>query len=295
MNTGLQDTIVGKGDEMATNPDLNGKVALVTGASRGIGADIARVLAREGMTVIGAARTENEGDFRVPGALATTISSITEAGGKAVARRVDLSRDEEIHELWEWAVGEFGQIHAVVNNAGILAPGTIENMNWRHFGLVFQINVAAPALLSRLAAPHMRANGGGAIINITSGASRGPGPGPYEHASRGGTPYGYSKAALERLTQGMAAELCEDNISVNCTMPAHQVWVGGTIYAQQQSNPDFDNIDLTGKRKDGTIMGDACAAILRADYAIYTGRVTNDEDTLRELTGATSFEKYPVY
>ena len=280
---------------MAATPDLNGKVALVTGASRGIGLDIARVLAREGMTVIGAARTENEGDSRIPGGLNTTIESIGEAGGKAVARRVDLSRDEEINELWKWCVSEFGHIDAVVNNAGILAPGTIEAMNWRHFGLVFQINVAAPALLSRLAVPHMRLLGGGSIINITSGASRGPGPGPYKQASRGGTPYGYSKAALERLTQGMAAELCEDNISVNATMPSHQIWVGGTVYVNQVNNPDFENIDLTGKRKDATIMGDACAAMIRADHTVFTGRVQNDESVLGELLGLKSFEQYPVY
>ena len=281
---------------MAGNPDLNGKVALVTGASRGIGADIARVLAREGMAVLCAARTENEGDLRIPGALSTTIASITAAGGKAIAHRCDLSKEDEIRELWEFAVRELGHVDAVVNNAGILAPGTIENMNWRHFNLVFQVNVAAPALLSRLAAPHMRELGGGAIINVSSGASRGPGPGPYKQAARGGTPYGYSKAALERLTQGIAAELCEDNISVNAIMPAHQIWVGGTVYVQQQQNPDFEHIDLTGKRKDGTIMGDACAAIIRADHAEFTGRVLTDEATLTALTGMTSFEqRYPVY
>lgn len=280
---------------MATNPDLNGRVALVTGASRGIGADIARVLAREGMTVVCAARTEHEGDSRIPGGLSTTVDAINEAGGTAVAHRVDLAREDDIHALWEFCTSEFGHVDAVVNNAGILAPGTIESMNWRHFGLVFQINVAAPALLSRLAAPHMRGIGGGAIINVSSGASRGPGPGPYKQASRGGTPYGYSKAALERLTQGMAAELCEDNISVNAIMPAHQIWVGGTVYVQQQNNPDFANIDLTGKRKDGTIMGDACAAIIRADHADFTGRVLTDEATLTALTGVTSFERYPSY
>ncbi len=280
---------------MAGDQNLNGKVVLVTGASRGIGLDIARVLAREGMTVVCAARTENEGDSRIPGGLSTTVDAINESGGKAVAHRVDLARDEDIHELWEYCVNEFGHVDALVNNAGILAPGTIESMNWRHFGLVFQINVAAPALLSRLAAPHMRSIGGGAIINVSSGASRGPGPGPYKQASKGGTPYGYSKAALERLTQGMAAELCEDNISVNVIMPAHQIWVGGTVYVNQVNNPDFDKIDLTGKRKDGAIMGDACAAIIRADHADYTGRIANDEQTLTALLGTTSFEQYPVY
>ena len=280
---------------MPENPDLTGKVAIVTGASRGIGADIARVLAREGMNVICAARTENEGDSKIPGALTATVDSINELGGAAVAHRADLSKDDEIHELWEWSVGEFGHIDVVINNAGILAPGTIENMNWRHFGLVFQINVAAPALLSRLAAPHMRELGSGAIVNVSSGASRGPGVGPYQQASRGGTPYGYSKAALERLSQGMAAELCEDNISVNVIMPAHQIWVGGTIYAQQMSNPDFEHIDLSGKRKDGTIMGDACAALIRADHQQVTGNILNDEQTLTKLLGITNFDKYPSY
>src|SRR6185369_3988756 len=133
------------------------------------------VLAREGMTVIAAARTENEGESRIPGTLTDTVASIKESGGQAVARRLDLSKEDQITEFWEWATGEFGHIDALINNAGILAPGTIENMNWRHFGLVFQINVAAPALLSRLAAPHMRGLGGGAIVNVSSGASRGPG------------------------------------------------------------------------------------------------------------------------
>ena len=280
---------------MAGNPDLSGKVAIVTGASRGIGADIAKVLAREGMTVVAAARTLEEGDFRVPGALNTTIGEIKAAGGNAVAVRCDLAREEDMQSLWEFAVREFSHVDVLINNAAILVPGTIESMSWRHFNLSFQINVASPAFLSRLAIPHMRGLGGGAIINISSGASRGPGAGPYAAAIKGGTPYGLSKSALERMTQGMAAELCEDNISVNALMPSRQIWVGGTVYVAQTQRPDFESIDLTGKRKDGTIMGDACAAILRADHASYTGRVLNDEAWLTELTGATTFTQYASY
>ena len=280
---------------MATNPDLNGKVAVVTGASRGIGADIAKVLAREGMTVVAAARTLDEGDFRVPGALNTTIEEIKAAGGNAVAFRCDLAREEDMQNLWDYAVSEFKHVDVLINNAAILVPGTIESMSWRHFDLSFMINVASPAFLSRLAATHMRGLGGGAIVNISSGASRGPGEGPYKAAIRGGTPYGLSKSALERMTQGMAAELCEDNISVNALMPSHQIWVGGTVYVQQTQNPDFANVDLTGKRKDGTIMGDACAAIVRADRQVITGRIMNDEAWLTELTGLTDFAQYASY
>ena len=141
---------------MATNPDLTGKVAIVTGASRGIGADVARVLAREGMSVICAARTENEGESRIPGSLADTVASINATGGKAVAHRVDMSKEEDVQALWDWSVAEFGHVDAIINNAGISPNGTIEKMSWRHFHMAFQINVASPALLSRLAAPHMR-------------------------------------------------------------------------------------------------------------------------------------------
>lgn len=280
---------------MATNPDLTGKVAIVTGGSRGIGADVARVMAREGMAVVCAARTENEGDFRVPGSLAETIASITEAGGQAVPFRCDVAREEDLQALWDFSVGEFGHVDAIVNNAGISPPGTIEEMNWKHFQLAYQINVMAPAFLSRLAAPHMREIGGGAIVNISSGASRGPGPGPYEPAKIHRTVYGWTKIALERITQGMAWELCEDNISVNALMPSRQIWVGGTVYVAQQRDPNFEDLDLTGKRKDGTIMGDAAAAMIRADHAVYTGRVVNDETALTELTGATSFDRYATY
>jgi NAD(P)-dependent dehydrogenase (short-subunit alcohol dehydrogenase family) len=279
---------------MATNPDLNGKIALITGASRGIGADIARVFAREGMTVLLAARTENEGEFRVPGSLAETVASITESGGDATAHRCDLGDEDDVTALWEWAVAEAGHIDVVINNAGISPPGTIENMNWKHFHLGFQINVASPGLLSRLAAPHMRDLGGGAIVNVTSGASRGPGVGPYKEKSVRGTVYGLTKSALERMTQGMANELCEDNISVNAIKPGKQIWVGGTIYVASQ-RPGFEQLDLTGKRKDGTIMGDAAAAIIRADHAQFTGNVLSDEETLTALTGITNFDHYATY
>lgn len=278
-----------------TTGSLQGKVAIVTGASRGIGADIAAVFAKAGMKVVAAARTVNEGDFRVPGSLSTTVEAINASGGQAIAVKCDLSREDEIEALWQAALDAYGAVDVVVNNAGILVPGTIEKMSWRHFQLNFTVNVAAPAYLSRLAIPHMRERGGGAIINISSGASRGPGAGPYKAAINNGTPYGLSKAALERMTQGMAAELCEDNISVNTLSPSTQIWVGGTVYVAQTQRPDFDKIDLTGKRKDGVIMGDACLAIAAADHRVITGRLFNDESALREVAGVTDFSKYPVY
>ena len=127
-----------------TTGSLQGKVAIVTGASRGIGADIASVFAKAGMKVVAAARTVNEGDFRVPGSLATTVDAINAAGGEAIAVKCDLSREDEIEALWQAALNAYGAVDVVVNNAGILVPGTIEKMSWRHFQLNFTVNVQRP-------------------------------------------------------------------------------------------------------------------------------------------------------
>ncbi len=274
--------------------DLNGMVAIVTGASRGIGADIARVLARKGMTIVCAARTEEPGTYKIPGSLHETIDSILAEGGRAIARRCDMSKEEDVRALWDWASAEFPRIHAVINNAAINIPGTIAGMQWKHFLLNMAINVTNPILLAKLAAPHMAATGGGAIINVSSSASDGPGEGPYDTVSVGGTPYGLTKAALERFSQGMAEEVWADNVSVNTIMPSEQIYVGGTIYVAE-NNPGMAVADLTGKRKDGTIMADACVALLEADWRTVTGIVANDEAVLTRLTGKTDFSSYATF
>jgi NAD(P)-dependent dehydrogenase (short-subunit alcohol dehydrogenase family) len=273
---------------------LEGQVAIVTGASRGIGADIARVLAREGMTVVAAARTMDDGEFHIPGTLRQTVKNITASGGKAVPYRCDLAKEDQVQGLWEFALKECSRVDAVVNNAAIAVPGLITTMSMTHLRLTLQINLVAPILLSKLAALSMAEGGGGAIVNISSGAYRGPGEGPYQTVSVGGTPYGLSKSALQRFTQGMAAEVWDKDISVNCISPGKQIYVGGTVYVTE-TNPAYAVRDLTGKRKDGTIMGDACAALFRADRRIHTGIVSTDENVLTRLTGMTNFEVYPTY
>src|SRR5690606_19100009 len=162
------------------------------------------------------------------------------------------------------------------------------------FLLNMAINVTSPILLARLAAPHMAEKGGGAIVNVSSTASDGPGEGPYAEVEVGGTPYGLTKAALERFSQGMAAEVWADNVSVNTILPSRQIYVGGTIYVAE-NNPGMAVADLTGNRKDGTIMADACVALIRADWRTVTGIVDTDEGVLARLTGATDFSGYATY
>ena len=271
-----------------------GKVAIVTGGSRGIGADIARVLARAGARVVVAARTEHVGDFHIPGSVDETVADIVDAGGVAAGVRCDLTREPDLDRLVRETEERFGPVDILVNNAAVAVPGTIADMNPRHMELSWRLNVWAPFLLCRAVIPSMRERGDGAIINISSGASRGPGAGPYARPGQGGTPYGMTKAALERFTQGLAAELSESGISVNVLHPAKQIFVGGTVYVTQ-TDPAFAVSDLAGKRKDGTILGDACLAVIEADHRSVTGRIYTDEQALTELRGVTDFGGYATF
>jgi NAD(P)-dependent dehydrogenase (short-subunit alcohol dehydrogenase family) len=272
----------------------SGKVAIVTGASRGIGADIARVLAREGARVVVTARTLHEGDFHIPGSIDETVESIRRDGGTAYGIACDLARDDEIERLVRETEQQVGPVDILVNNAAVAVPGTIMQMRPRHLELSWRLNVWAPVMLCRLVIPAMQERGEGAIVNITSGASRGPGAGPYAKAGVGGTQYGMTKAALERFSQGLASELSGSGISVNVLHPARQVYAGGTVYVTQH-DPAFKVSDLTGRRKDGTIMGDATVAFILGDPNTVTGRIYTDEETLRTLTGMQDFSSYPTY
>lgn len=198
---------------------LDGKVAIVTGASRGIGEYIALHLARAGAAVVVAARTEQVTDKRLPGTIHTVAEQIIAEGGRALAVRLDVRDPDSISACVQRTVEEFGRIDIVVNNAAILVPGTLEAVQPRHIDLIWQIDLRGPLLLMRDALPHLKAAGGGHIINISSVAAVFPGPGPYSSPRGGGQFYGMVKAGLERYSQGLAMEVQADNISVNVLSP----------------------------------------------------------------------------
>ena len=274
--------------------NTTGKVAVVTGASRGIGHDVAVVLAEAGMRVVVAARTMAEGDFHIPGSLEATVADVAAVGGQALPVRGDVAVEADRVALVRTAQDAFGRIDLLVNNAGIAPPGRIEDMKPRHFELAWRINVEAPFSLARLVLPIFRAQDGGTIINISSGASRGPGAGPYTTAIQGGTVYGLTKAALERFTQGLAAELAGSPISVTALSPATMIYVGGTVFVTS-TDPAFSVSDLAGRRKDGRIMGDACLAIAESDPHLSSGHLYTDESALTELKGVFDFSPYATY
>ncbi len=268
---------------------LDGKVAIITGSSRGIGKDMALIFANEGAKVVISARTEHEGDFRIPGSIDKTMNMIREAGGAAIGVRCDVANEEEVAELARRANAEFGRIDILVNNAAILVPGAIEAMQPRHFDLLYRVNIKGPFNCCKAVIPYMKAQGAGHIINISSTVSIGPGPGPYTTGDTGGTAYGAGKAYIERFSQGLAAELYQFGIAVNILSPQGMIYTEGQRWFFEQTGAP----PPVGARVNGNMMGDAAAIICSRDPKAYTGHLLHDEEVLREA-GVRDMSKYPI-
>jgi len=288
-----------------TERRLEGRVAIVTGASRGIGEAVARLFAREGAAVAVAARTEQVFDERLPGTIHDTVDAIEADGGRAVAIRADLADLADIDRLVDEARAALGPIDLLVNNAALTVPGRPPSSDGatrpppptapkapparttttrpgsflgfplKGYRLHFQIGLFASYRLMQLVLPDMIELGRGGIVNISSLAAFVPGPGPYEHP--GGPTvlaYGGNKAAMHHLTQAVAFEVAPHGIAVNALLPSEPVLTPGNRIAY--SGDDFASVD------------DFAAATLEvalADPKVMTGQILWSEDVLHPELG----------
>ncbi|MSP21934.1 MAG: SDR family NAD(P)-dependent oxidoreductase [Dehalococcoidia bacterium] len=246
---------------------LEGHVALVTGASRGVGEYIAKHLAKAGARVVVAARTEEVQDKRLPGTIHSVVQEIKDAGGDAFAVRMDVRDNDSIKAGIEAAVAHYGKLTILVNNAAILVPGDIKTVQDRHVELMWGIDLRGPVMACKYAVPHMIAAGGGHIINISSGVAEFPGPGPYTEKRGGGLFYGMVKAGLERFSQGLAMDLQDDKIAVNVLTLNKRIKTPGNVWAQ--NDPQNPNLDFEPSDE----MGEAAVAICEHEPPTYTGNI----------------------
>ena len=259
---------------------LDGKVVVVTGASRGIGAEIARLFAAKGGRVICAARTLREGEHQLAGSLETTVGAIREAGGEARAVTVNIAEPAECERLIRVAGESYGPVDVLVNNAALTYYLPVKDFPLSKWLRSWAVNFHAPFVLSQLALAAMIPRRSGAIVNISSGAAIGPGRGPYRDATvgaRGGTCYGAEKAALERFTQGLASEVYQYGISVTCVSPSQIVPTPGTVYHRLVKSID----DPRGESPD--LMAKAALLLATEPLDRVTGRVTYSQQILKEF------------
>ncbi|HJO83631.1 MAG TPA: SDR family NAD(P)-dependent oxidoreductase [SAR202 cluster bacterium] len=258
---------------------LDGKVCVITGASRGIGAEIAVEFAKEGGKIVAAARTLHEGDHILEGSLDYTVAQIKEAGGEATASAVNISEHDDCERLIAEAHAAYGQIDVLVNNAALTYFIPVKDYPPRRWMRSWAVNFHAPFLLSQMVLPEMIERESGSIVNISSGAAIGPGRGPYPDAPAGGggTCYGAEKAALERFTQGLAQEVYQFGISVTCVSPSQVVPTPGTVFHNLVTGMD----DPRGE--DPNLMAKSSLLLATEPLDKVTGRVTYSQEILKEF------------
>src|SRR5262245_7086547 len=244
--------------------DLRGAVALVTGASRGVGRAIALGLADAGADVACAARATDVSPLKLPGTIDETVRGIEQRRRRGLAIPTDLSKPDQVEAMVARTIATFGRLDVLVNNAAITFPGDLE-LPMKRWDLVLEVNLRAPLLAMKAALSGMIARRRGAILNISSAAAVSAIPGLLA--------YGVSKAALERLTAGAAEDLRGHGVAVNCFRIDVPLASEGFVY----NAPELDQSDW-----EPTEVGAEGALWVLAQRPEFTGHIKSITDLRRE-------------
>lgn len=257
-------------------PEMSGKTAFITGASRGIGKAIALRLAREGCNITIAAKTV-EPHPKLAGTIFTAAKKIEEAGGVCLPLKVDVRSEEDVAMAMDATVKRFGGIDILVNNAGVIHLAATVDTTMKKFDLLQSVNTRGAFVVSKYAIPHLQRAPNAHILNIGPPLTLKP---DFFATSPG---YTLAKYGMSMCVLGMAEELRSRGVAVNALWPKSIIWTaaanlhGGPEFRKQCRKPD--------------IMADAAFRIFQKDAKVFSGHFLIDEEFLRD-EGETDFEKY---
>ncbi|MEN5314843.1 NAD(P)-dependent oxidoreductase [Pseudomonas koreensis] len=255
---------------------LQGKTLFITGASRGIGREIALRAAKDGANIVIAAKSA-EPHAKLPGTIHSVAAEVEAAGGQALALQLDVRDDDAVRQALAQANEHFGGIDALVNNAGAIKLTGVQHIELKRFDLMHQINTRAVLLCSQAALPYLKKSAGH-ILNLSP---------PLNLASKWFaqfSPYTVTKYGMSMLTVGMSEEFASYGISVNSLWPQ-------TMIATAAIEFQLGNRESFKQARTPAIMADAAHVILRSRQRQITGRLLIDEEILRE-SGVTEFDHY---
>ena len=238
------------------------RVAFITGASRGIGKQLAQDFAIAGYDIAAVARSTADTPTKLPGTVNETAQLVEEAGQQCLPIGANLAKVDDLDRAVAETYDRFGRIDVLINNAAIAPPGKALESGRNLWSLAVEINVNAPFYLTHAIAPRMAEADGGAVINIGSGASVSP---DFGRAS-----YTTTKRALEAMSESLASDLKGTGVSVNCLRLELSVWSEGYAFTlgEQARQMDFE---------DPIIMSDACLWMV-AQGPEWTGRIVTIAD-----------------
>lgn len=255
---------------------LNGKTLFITGASRGIGREIALRAARDGANIVIAAKSATA-HAKLPGTIHSVAAEVVAAGGQALALQLDVRDEEAVKVAMARAAEHFGGIDALINNAGAIKLMGVEHLPPKRFDLMFQINSRAVMVCSQAALPYLKKTKGH-ILSLSPPINLDP----KWFANYG--PYTTTKYGMSMLTLGMHEEFKKYAISVNSLWPK-------TVIATAAIEFEAGGMAVMKAARLPAIMADAAYAILSSTERSISGRLLIDEELLREQ-GQSDFEHY---
>lgn len=246
---------------------LEGRTAIITGASRGIGRAMALTLAGRGVNVVVAAKSDQP-VAHLPGTIHTVADEVRATGAQALAVKVDVRHEEEIVDMVEQTVARFGGVDILINNAGALWWERVIDTPPERYDLMWQINVRGAYLCAYHSLPHMLERGWGHIVNCS--------PPLTLEANPGYACYMTTKLGMTRLALGIAAEHAADNVAANSLWPATPIESLATLRwgVHKMGRPD--------QWRSPEILTDALLEIVTSSPDELTGRQLVDEELLRE-------------